>query len=346
MSQDDRFAFTAEWYDPNASLFRRYELLYYPKDGSVEMYDVKNRRTFLKRTKYESLHLEDLFVGNKITVFSRHLSLVDYGDQYTARKLGSRKERTLALIKPDAVPKIGELIDIIINAGFTITKAKMMVLSRKEAADFYVDHQSKPFYNELLQFITSGPIVAMEILGDDAVCKWKTLLGPANSAVAQSDAPDSIRVNFGHDGLRNAAHGPDSVASAAQELELFFPSSGGRGPANSAKFANCTCCIIKPHAVNEGLAGKIIKAIINEGFQISALQMFNMERTNVEEFYEIYKGVVAEYVEIARHLRPGTLRAVFGKNKIQNAVHCTDLPEDGLLEGHLLSPFLNDHCDS
>ncbi|KAM6287073.1 nucleoside diphosphate kinase homolog 7 isoform 2-T2 [Spheniscus humboldti] len=330
------------------------------------MYDVKNRRTFLKRTKYESLHLEDLFVGNKITVFSRHLSLVDYGDQYTARKLGSRKERTLALIKPDAMPKIGELIDIIINAGFTITKAKMMALSRKEAADFYVDHQSKPFYNELLQFITSGPIVAMEILGDDAVCKWKTLLGPANSAVAQTDAPDSIRANFGHDGLRNAAHGPDSVASAAQELELFFPSSGGRGPVNSAKFTNCTCCIIKPHAVNEGLVGKIIKAIINEGFQISALQMFNMERANVEEFYEIYKGVVAEYVEmvtelcsgpciameiiqpeppkvfrdfcgpsdpeIARHLRPGTLRAVFGKNKVQNAVHCTDLPEDGLLE--------------
>uniref|UniRef100_A0A8D0EKJ1 DM10 domain-containing protein n=1 Tax=Strix occidentalis caurina TaxID=311401 RepID=A0A8D0EKJ1_STROC len=243
---DDRFAFTAEWYDPNASLFRRYELLYYPKDGSVEMYDVKNHRTFLKRTKYESLHLEDLFVGNKITVFSRHLSLVDYGDQYTARKLGSRKERTLALIKPDAMTKIGELIDIIINAGFTITKAKMMVLSSLD------HHVLFPFCSELLQFITSGPIVAMEILGDDAVCKWKTLLGPANSAVAQTDAPDSIRANFGQDGLRNAAHGPDSVASAAQELELFFPSSGGHGPVNSAKFTNCTCCIIKPHAVNEG----------------------------------------------------------------------------------------------
>ncbi|XP_013805582.1 nucleoside diphosphate kinase homolog 7 isoform X2 [Apteryx mantelli] len=436
LSQADRFAFIAEWYDPNASLFRRYELLYYPKDGSVEMYDVKNHRTFLKRTKYDSLHLEDLFVGNKITIFSRHLSLVDYGDQYTARKLGSRKERTLALIKPDAAPKMGELIDIIINAGFTVTKAKMMALSRKEAIDFYVDHQSKPFYNELLQFVTSGPIVAMEILGDDAVSKWKTLLGPANSAVARTDAPDSIRANFGHDGLRNAAHGPDSVASAAQELELFFPSSGGHGPVNSAKFTNCTCCIIKPHAVNEGLTGKIIKAIISEGFQISALQMFNLERANVEEFYEIYKGVVTEYLEmvtelcsgpciameiiqpeppkafrdfcgpsdpssqhqcfcclplavlhmlcselpgmhleaasclclilkcagklgifgtsiawntsvlnfhtflcmeewlgeIARHLRPGTLRAVFGKNKIQNAVHCTDLPEDGLLE--------------
>ncbi|CAM5080258.1 unnamed protein product [Eretmochelys imbricata] len=366
MSQDDRFAFIAEWYDPNASLFRRYELLYYPKDGSVEMYDVKNRRTFLKRTKYDDLHLEDLFIGNKVTVFSRHLSLVDYGDQYTARKLGSRKERTLALVKPDAVPKIGDLIDIIINAGLTITKAKMMVLSRKEAMDLHVDHQSKPFYNELLLFITSGPTVAMEILGDDAVSEWKKLLGPANSGVARSDAPGSIRAMFGTDGIRNAAHGPDSFASAAQELELFFPSSGGRGPANSAKFTDCTCCIIKPHAVNEGLIGKIINAILEGGFEISALQLFNMERANVEEFYEIYKGVVAEYTEmvtelcsgpcialeirqldpqkvfrdfcgpsdpeIARHLRPGTLRAIFGKNKIQNAVHCTDLPEDGLLE--------------
>uniref|UniRef100_A0A7M4E7Y0 NME/NM23 family member 7 n=1 Tax=Crocodylus porosus TaxID=8502 RepID=A0A7M4E7Y0_CROPO len=218
MSQDERFAFIAEWYDPNASLFRRFELLYYPKDGSVEMYDVKNHRTFLKRTKYDGLHLEDLFIGNKVTVFSRHLSLVDYGDQYTARKLGSRKERTLALIKPDAAPRIGELIDIIINAGFTITKAKMMVLSRKEAMDFYVDHQSRPFYNELLQFITSGSIVAMEILGDDAVSKWKMLLGPANSGVAQTEAPDSIRATLGIDGIRNAAHGPDSIASAAQEM--------------------------------------------------------------------------------------------------------------------------------
>ncbi|XP_073164242.1 nucleoside diphosphate kinase homolog 7 isoform X2 [Lepidochelys kempii] len=330
------------------------------------MYDVKNRRTFLKRTKYDDLHLEDLFIGNKVTVFSRHLSLVDYGDQYTARKLGSRKERTLALVKPDAVPKIGDLIDIIINAGLTITKAKMMVLSRKEAMDLHVDHQSKPFYNELLLFITSGPTVAMEILGDDAVSEWKKLLGPANSGVARSDAPGSIRAMFGTDGIRNAAHGPDSFASAAQELELFFPSSGGRGPANSAKFTDCTCCIIKPHAVNEGLTGKIINAILEGGFEISALQLFNMERANVEEFYEIYKGVVAEYTEmvtelcsgpcialeirqldpqkvfrdfcgpsdpeIARHLRPGTLRAIFGKNKIQNAVHCTDLPEDGLLE--------------
>ncbi|CAK7311788.1 Nucleoside diphosphate kinase 7 [Vulpes lagopus] len=329
MNHGERFVFIAEWYDPNASLFRRYELLFYPGDGSVEMHDVKNHRTFLKRTKYDDLHLEDLFIGNKVNVFSRQLVLIDYGDQYTARQLGSRKEK-------------------------------------KEATDFHIDHQSRPFLNELIQFITSGPTIAMEILRDDAICEWKRLLGPANSGMARTDAPGSLRALFGTDGIRNAAHGPDSFASAAREMELFFPSSGVCGPANTAKFTNCTCCIIKPHAISEGLLGKILMAIRDAGFEISAMQMFNMDRVNVEEFYEVYKGVVSEYnemvtemysgpcvameiqqnnptktfrefcgpadPEIARHLRPGTLRAIFGKTKIQNAVHCTDLPDDGLLE--------------
>lgn len=365
-NQSERFAFIAEWYDPNASLLRRYELLYYPVDGSVEMHDVKNRRTFLKRTKYEDLRVEDLFIGNKVNVFSRQLVLIDYGDQYTARQLGSRKEKTLALIKPDAVSKAGEIIEMINKSGFTITKLRMMMLSRKEAADFHVDHHSRPFYNELIQFITSGPVIAMEILRDDAICEWKRLLGPANSGMARSEAPGSVRALFGTDGIRNAAHGSDTFETAAREMELFFPSSGGCGPANTAKFTNCTCCIIKPHAISEGMLGKILIAIRDACFEISAMQMFNMDRANVEEFYEVYKGVVSEYndmvtelysgpcvaieiqqsnptktfrefcgpsdPEIARHLRPETLRAIFGKTKVQNAVHCTDLPEDGLLE--------------
>ncbi|XP_052509419.1 nucleoside diphosphate kinase 7 isoform X2 [Budorcas taxicolor] len=344
MNHSERFVFIAEWFDPNASLFRRYELLFYPGDGSVEMHDVKNHRTFLKRTKYEDLHLEDLFIGNKVNIFSRQLVLLDYGDQYTARQLGSRKEKTLALIKPDAVSKAGEIIEIISKAGFTLTKLKMMTLSRKEATDFHIDHQSRPFLNELIQFITSGPIIAMEILRDDAICEWKRLLGPANSGLARTDAPESIRALFGTDGIKNAAHGPDSFACAAREMELFFPSSGVCGPANTAKFTNCsTCCIVKPHAVSEGLLGKILMTIRDAGFEISAMQMemvtemysgpcvaMEIQQTNPTMTFREFCGPADP--EIARHLRPGTLRAIFGKTKIQNAVHCTDLPEDGVLE--------------
>lgn len=363
---EDRFAFLAEWYDPTAALLRRYQLFYYPKDSSVEMYDVKNQRIFLRRTKYEDVHPEDLFVGNRVSVFSRQLHLIDYGDQFTAYKLGSKKERTLALIKPDSVTKVGDVLELIYSSNLIVTKAKMVKLTWSQAADFYAEHQSKPSFSNLVQFVSSGPVVAMELMGEEAVSIWRRLLGPTDSAVARREAPQCVRAQFGTDAVKNVGHGSDTFAAAARELEFFFPSTIGHGPPNTAIFTDCTCCIIKPHAISEGLAGKILNSISSAGFEISALQMFNVEQAHAEEFYEVYKGVVPEYSgmvtelcsgpcmvleihctnapqafrefcgpadpEIARHLRPTTLRALYGKDKVKNAVHCTDLPEDGVLE--------------
>lgn len=362
----ERYAFLAEWFDPSASLLRRYQLLYYPNDGSVEMFDVKNQRIFLRRTKYDDIRQEDLFVGNRVNVFSRQLSLIGYGDQFTTNKLGSKKERTLAMLKPDAVAKMGNILEMIYAANLIVTKAKMVRLTGGQAADFYMEHQSKPFFNNLVQHVSSGPVVAMELMGEEAISVWRRLLGPTESSSARGEAQESIRAQFGADGVQNAAHGSDTVTAAARELEFFFPSTTGHGLSNTANFTDCTCCIIKPHAISEGLAGKIINSISAAGFEISALQMFNIDRANAEEFYEVYKGVVTEYPsmvnelcsgpcialdicgtdspktfrkfcgpadpEIARHLRPTTLRALYGKDKAHNAVHCTDLPEDAELE--------------
>ncbi|XP_020774500.1 nucleoside diphosphate kinase 7 isoform X2 [Boleophthalmus pectinirostris] len=363
---EDRFAFLAEWYDPTAGLLRKYQLFFYPRDNSVEMYDVKNQRVFLRRTKYEDLHMEDLFVGNKVNVFSRQLNLIDYGDQFTANKLGSKKERTLALIKPDSVTRIGDVLETIYSSNLIVTKAKMVKLTWNQAADFYMEHQSKPSFNNLVQFLSSGSVVALELMGDEAVSVWKRLLGPTDSALARRDEPQSVRAHYGTDAIKNVGHGSDSFAAAARELEFFFPSTIGHGLLNTANLTDCTCCIIKPHAISEGLTGKILNSIVSAGFEISALEMFNVERANAEEFLEVYKGVVQEYTsmvtelcsgpclvleihgtnspqtfrefcgpadpEIARHLRPTTLRALYGKDKVKNAVHCTDLPEDGVLE--------------
>ncbi|XP_056460346.1 nucleoside diphosphate kinase 7 isoform X1 [Gadus chalcogrammus] len=363
---EDRYAFLAEWYDPSATLLRRYQLLYYPKDGSVEMFDVKNQRVFLRRTRYEGLQQQDLFVGSLVNVFSRQLKLVEYGDQYTANKLGSKKERTLAMVKPDALSRLGDILETIHTANLIVIKAKMTTLTLSQASDFYMEHQSKPFFSNLVQFMSSGPVVAMELMGDEAIGAWRRLLGPTDSATARQEAQGSVRARFGTDGTQNAGHGSDSVASAAREVEFFFPSTAGHGPSNTAQYTECTCCIIKPHALSQGLAGKVLNSISKAGFEISALQMFTMDRANAEEFYEVYKGVVTEYPnmvselcsgpclalevrgsdtpksfrdfcgpadpEIARHLRPETLRALYGKDKVQNAVHCTDLPDDALLE--------------
>ncbi|OWF55446.1 nucleoside diphosphate kinase 7-like [Mizuhopecten yessoensis] len=363
---EDRYCFIAEWYDIHAALKRRYQFMYYVKDKTVEMFDVKNQRVFLKRTKMEDLRLEDLYIKNTLNVFSRQLTFVDYGDEFTRRRLANKKERTLGLIKPDAVPKMGQVLDVLFKNGFLVANMKMCQLSRHEAMEFYKEHQGKTHFDTLLTYITSGPVIAIELMGSDCVSQWTDLLGPTDPAAARQNAPNSIRARFGKDSIQNACHGSDSIGAAARELEFFFPSNDTPARRNTAKFSECTCCVIKPHAVKSGAAGDIISQIMDAGFEISMLQVFHMEKANAEEFYEVYKGVVQEYgamvneltsgpcitleirakdapkafrdmvgpadPEIARHLRSRTLRAKFGIDKIQNAVHCTDLPEDGQLE--------------
>lgn len=364
-NDSDRYCFIVEWYDELAALIRRYQFMYYPRDRSVEMFDMKQNRQFLKRTKSEAITPDKLYIGSTIDFLSRQINFVDYGDEFTRRRLSCKKERTLGMIKPDAMSKVGPILDAIYDSGLMITKLKMCQLNRNEAFQLYQEHQGKPFLDKLLNFVTRGPIIAMELMGEGAVSRWRELCGQTDSAIARQEAPTSLRARFGKDGTENAVHGSSDIASAATELEFFFPTHGGSRQ-NTAKYNDCTCCVIKPHAVLSGQAGKIISAIMEAGFEVSMIEMFHMDKANAEEFYEVYKGVVQEYhsmvleltsgpcivlevraqdaptafremtgpadPEIARHLRPRTLRALFGQDKIKNAVHCTDLPEDGQLE--------------
>ncbi|CAI8031657.1 Nucleoside diphosphate kinase 7 [Geodia barretti] len=189
------------------------------------------------------------------------------------------------------------------------------------------------------------------------------MLGPTDSSEARQEAPGSIRAQFGTDKTRNACHGADSVESAKREADFFF---GKKRRQNTARFRDSTLGIVKPHAVIGGLTGQIMREISAAGLKITAVQLHNVEKANAQEFYEVYKGVVAEYnqmvdelssgpcialevsgenshgafrelvgpsdPEIARHLRPHSIRAKFGEDKIKNALHCSDLPDDSALE--------------
>ena len=365
-TMEERFVFVTDWYDPHAAFVRKYQLLYYPADNTCEMVDVKNRRLFLKRSKCENISLSDLFIGSTINILSRHLTITEFGDEYTTRKLKLKKEKTLAIVKPDCISKLSAIFSLALSKGFVVCQAKTLQLTQRDAETFYAEHRGKPIFPKLITFMTEGPIAAFELMGVDAVSQWRLLLGPTDSAVARQEAPNSIRAQFGTDDTRNACHGSDSPESAKREADFFFGSrTHGR---NTATFANCSLCIIKPHAVKEGIAGRILEEIEASGLHINCLEMFNVEKANAEEFYEVYKGVVREYYsmveelcsgpcialeitsrdddvhqrlrelagpadpEIARHLRPKTLRAKFGSDKIKNAVHCTDLFEDCVLE--------------
>ena len=131
-------------------------------------------------------------------------------------------ERTLIMIKPDAVSKAAEIEDIILRSGFTILNKRWVHLSPEQCSEFYIEHSSKIFFPSLVAFMSSDTIIAMELARENAIQLWRELIGPTDTKKARDTQPDSIRALFGTDSQKNAVHGSDSQASAEREIRFFF----------------------------------------------------------------------------------------------------------------------------
>lgn len=201
---------------------------------------------------------------------------------------------------------------------------------------------------------TKDVCVGIEIVGPNAIARYAQIL--------EQGAPVPIR-------------GSTGPKEAKADLEFWF---GQKKTVHTpAIMNNCSLCVIKPHIIREGLAGRIIDRILQEGFEISALEMFYLDRPTAEEFWDVYKGVLVEYnpmlehlssgpliameirqenviqkfrelvgpadPEIAKHLRQHSIRSQFGHDRVRNAVHCTDMPEDGVIECEYFFKALQDY---
>jgi nucleoside-diphosphate kinase len=131
------------------------------------------------------------------------------------------KELTFSIIKPNAVKKnaIGDIISQFEANGLKIAAAKLTVLSRKKCEEFYAEHKERPFFGELVDFMTSGPVMLMALSGENAVMKNREIMGATDPKKATAG---TVRSKFGDSVGENAVHGSDSPASAQRELSLFF----------------------------------------------------------------------------------------------------------------------------
>ena len=129
--------------------------------------------------------------------------------------------KTFFMIKPDGVQRnlVGEIISRVEAKGFSITKIKMMNISKELAEQHYGEHRDKPFFNDLVSFITSGPVVAMQVEGENVVLQIRNLMGATNPS---ESTPGSIRGDLATELDKNVVHGSDSDESAERELKLFF----------------------------------------------------------------------------------------------------------------------------
>lgn len=131
-------------------------------------------------------------------------------------------EKTFAIIKPDAVKKklAGKIISRIYEKGFDVIGLRMLQLDEVKAKEFYKVHEERPFFNGLIQYITSGPVIVAALEKENAIKDWRNLMGATNPAEA---AEGTIRKDFGENIEANAVHGSDSPENASKEVSFFFP---------------------------------------------------------------------------------------------------------------------------
>jgi nucleoside-diphosphate kinase len=131
------------------------------------------------------------------------------------------RESTLLIVKPDGVRRglVGEVLRRVEAKGLTIAEMRLMTIDRPLAEEHYGEHREKPFFGELVEFITSGPVVVARLEGEGAIDVWRTVMGPTNPATAP---PGTIRGDLGLVITENIVHGSDSAESAERELKLFF----------------------------------------------------------------------------------------------------------------------------
>lgn len=134
-------------------------------------------------------------------------------------------ELTLSILKPDAVAKnvVGKIYQRFEDAGLKIVAARMMHLSKEQAEGFYAVHAERPFFNDLVAFMTSGPVVVQVLEGESAIAKHRDVMGATNPSEA---AAGTIRADFADSIEENACHGSDAAETAAQEIEYFFGKGG------------------------------------------------------------------------------------------------------------------------
>ncbi|CAE7445527.1 Nme7 [Symbiodinium sp. KB8] len=287
------------------------------------MYDPKARKTFLKRCQpTEDVVLQDLAVGGRVTIMSRPLAVVRYLDQATQERFKVTTTTTLCLVKPDVYNRAGDIVDSIQAEGLTVSRCRLVQLSRAEAEEFLAPRRkNRAFaaaFADHAKLLCADAVLALEVKGNDSVSSMHLLAGPAQPHDALQAAPASIRARWGTDAIMNAVHVSASRDDADRELEFMF--SDARRDA--ADYLAAYKGVVPEYSgwVQQLSAGACV-----------------ILQVRGEDIIPRVRELVGPYdPQIAKALRPDSLRARFGVDSIRNAVHCTDLEDDGPLESQFL----------
>ena len=312
------------------------------------MRDLQTRRVFLKKTKIPpTLKESDFFLGADVLLLSRDLKLIEYADPQTKKLLEDTDERTTVCVLPIAFGSLGDIVTMVENAGYTLVDLKSTCFRD----DMGAQAAAELLHVDPSELIRPQPLVAISFRGKNSVAAINELVKTSS---------------FAGFGLCCPSSEDEALCYSNQFMSVQTRTT--------ATFEECTCCLVKPHAIKERLVGAIFNEIVSRGFVVTALAIFRLERAAAAEFLEVYDGVVPEYnemvdelcsgslvamevrlnpseddrqedvvekfrslagpwdVNMAKELSSSSIRAKFGRDRIRNAIHCTDIPKDGIIE--------------
>ncbi len=272
--KDETWLFLVEWFDPMPQLKRKYLLKYFVKQNQAEMVDIKSKKLFLKKSPCPpELVPGDFFIGSKLLIYSRELEVVDFGDEATRNRLQYQIQQAIAILPPESYAHWGKIVDSVLGQNsFSLISLRSYQFPPSVAGSV-----CELFGLNLRKVnqLSGGVSLVIQVQKEDALSQ---LLALAESLSKQFCA-DII------------------VSRTGVELSDFHSIVTSNRLLNSSTLDNCTCCIIKPHAVKSKRVGLILDLIISQGYDVSAVTSVHMDKVQAEEFLEVYKGVVPEYVD-------------------------------------------------
>ncbi|RNF00381.1 nucleoside diphosphate kinase [Trypanosoma rangeli] len=331
--QDPRLAFYCERHDDISQLVRRYILFFFYEDHSVEMRELPKNVIHLRRTPFPHLRKDCFRLGTALTIFGGIVKITGYADEVTRVLCEKESESTVMLLGESLLPQLGHYLAMLTEeCGFAISSMQM-VWPRGDIFETY----------GLPEGLTNGRVVVACCVRADAVQKGLDYMNRATGAFAARDEEEAKK-----------------WAQLVEEVS--------RKPVAIFEDPHCSVVIVKPHAVRSRNAGSILQLLLDAGLEPAALRTANLSSRVVDIFLQPYKDVLPDFSEsakgltghvwviqlvspedevdvvslvrevcgpfdpiIAKELRPKSVRAIYGADRANNAVHCCDLPEEGAI---------------
>lgn len=349
---DETLLFVVEWFDPMPQMKKQYLLKYFPDQHMAEMIDFKSKKVFLKKSPCPpQVSKEDFYVGGKILFFSRELDIVDYGDGKTKDKLYYQQQQVVIVLAGSLYAQWGKIVNDLTQS---LTLLQMRTYAFPSSITDKLIRSTEDQANKRSLFTENSVALGLLLTASDGYGRVESVIKQYQMSSQVLYAKNGIQAV---DMLGLLGLDPNTRNSSSSTPSILPP---------TCTLDHCTCCIIKPHAVKAKQVGLILDQIIAQGYEISAIKSLLFDKVQAEEFLEVYKGVIPEYpdhviqfasglsvalevraenavqtfrvtagpwdVNMAKDLRPDTIRGLYGLDSILNAVHCTDLPEDAELE--------------